>query len=54
VLHEDVPVPEPGEHEVLVKFHAASLNFRDLAITNGEIFCRHHALSSKIVVPSLP
>ena len=37
VLHEDIPVPEPGEHEVLVKFHAASLNFRDLAITNGKL-----------------
>ena len=37
VLHEDVPVPEPGEHKVLVKFHAASLNFRDLAITNGKL-----------------
>lgn len=25
-------IPKPGENEVLVKFEAASLNFRDLAI----------------------
>lgn len=37
VLHGEVPVPEPGENEVLVKFHAASLNFRDVAITNGKL-----------------
>jgi NADPH:quinone reductase-like Zn-dependent oxidoreductase len=27
--------PRPGAHEVLVKFHAASLNFRDLMFANG-------------------
>jgi hypothetical protein len=26
------PVPQVGEHDVLVKMHAASLNFRDLII----------------------
>jgi NADPH:quinone reductase-like Zn-dependent oxidoreductase len=29
-------IPEPGEGEVLVRFHAASLNFRDLAIAAGK------------------
>ncbi|KAI5859809.1 NAD(P)-binding protein [Durotheca rogersii] len=31
----DAPVPKVGENEVLVKLHAASLNFRDLAIATG-------------------
>jgi NADPH:quinone reductase-like Zn-dependent oxidoreductase len=31
-LNEQAPVPEVGEHEVLVRFHAASLNYRDLII----------------------
>lgn len=29
---EDVAIPQVGETEVLVKLHAASLNFRDLII----------------------
>lgn len=29
---EDVAVPRVGENEVLVKLHAASLNYRDLII----------------------
>jgi len=28
----DYPVPEVSESDVLVKFHAASLNYRDLMI----------------------
>ncbi|HUF73613.1 MAG TPA: NAD(P)-dependent alcohol dehydrogenase, partial [Gammaproteobacteria bacterium] len=28
--------PEPGPTEVLVRMHAASLNFRDLAIVRGK------------------
>lgn len=28
----EAPMPKVGENEVLVKFHAASLNFRDLVI----------------------
>lgn len=31
---KDVPVPEPGDYEILVKFYAASLNFRDIMIAN--------------------
>lgn len=31
---QEVPIPEPSEYEVLVKFHAASLNFRDVMIAN--------------------
>ncbi|KAF9247638.1 hypothetical protein CBS147339_9307 [Penicillium roqueforti] len=32
---KDVPVPKPGENEVLVKLQAASLNYRDLTIPKG-------------------
>jgi len=28
-------VPRPGEHEVLVKIHAASLNYRDIMVASG-------------------
>ncbi|MGD9629864.1 MAG: NAD(P)-dependent alcohol dehydrogenase [Pyrinomonadaceae bacterium] len=31
----DRPVPKPGEFEVLVRFHAASLNYRDYMIVAG-------------------
>ena len=31
---QDVPIPHPSDYEVLVKFHAASLNFRDIMIAN--------------------
>jgi NADPH:quinone reductase-like Zn-dependent oxidoreductase len=34
VLGEE-PVPVPGSHEVLVRVHAASLNYRDLVILSG-------------------
>ncbi|KUJ16218.1 NAD(P)-binding protein [Mollisia scopiformis] len=34
-LNMEAPVPEPSDYEVLVKFHAASLNYRDLMITEG-------------------
>jgi NADPH:quinone reductase-like Zn-dependent oxidoreductase len=30
--HEQAPLPEIGDHDVLVKIHAASLNFRDISI----------------------
>lgn len=33
--HSDVAVPELGDHDVLVKIEAVSLNFRDLAIPKG-------------------
>ncbi len=29
------PAPQPGSHEVVVKFHAASLNYRDLMFARG-------------------
>ncbi|PYI00077.1 putative quinone oxidoreductase [Aspergillus ellipticus CBS 707.79] len=32
---QNVPIPSPGDYEVLVKFHAASLNYRDIVIANG-------------------
>ena len=31
-LNEKGSVPELGEHDVLVRFHYASLNYRDLAV----------------------
>lgn len=35
-FHKDTPVPQVGDYEVLVKFHAASLNYRDLIIPKGK------------------
>lgn len=34
-LHDE-PTPSPGGHEVLIRVHAASLNFRDQAILSGQ------------------
>lgn len=34
--HHDEPTPTPTEHEVLVRVHAASLNFRDQVILDGQ------------------
>jgi len=31
-LVEETPVPEIGDHQILVKIHAASLNYRDIVI----------------------
>jgi len=36
VFRKDVPIPPLSDNDVLVKFHAASLNFRDLAIPLGQ------------------
>lgn len=33
---EDATIPQVGENEVLVKLHAASLNYRDLVIPKGQ------------------
>ncbi|KAK1142830.1 hypothetical protein N8T08_007264 [Aspergillus melleus] len=35
LAYGDAPVPKVGENEVLVKFHGASLNYRDLIIPKG-------------------
>lgn len=32
MVYKDAPVPKVGETDVLVKMHAASLNYRDLII----------------------
>jgi NADPH:quinone reductase-like Zn-dependent oxidoreductase len=32
LVYKDASVPKVGENEVLVKLHAASLNYRDLII----------------------
>ncbi|KAJ5580648.1 hypothetical protein VI817_009680 [Penicillium citrinum] len=36
LVFKDAPVPTVGESEVLVKLHAASLNYRDLIIPKGK------------------
>jgi NADPH:quinone reductase len=33
--YEEVPIPEPGPNELLVKVEAASLNRADLALPKG-------------------
>ncbi len=33
----DLPIPEPGPDEVLVRVHAASLNGFDLAVAAGRL-----------------
>jgi NADPH:quinone reductase-like Zn-dependent oxidoreductase len=35
LAHETASLAEPGPHEVLVRFHAASLNYRDLMVVLG-------------------
>ncbi|KAB8074814.1 hypothetical protein BDV29DRAFT_172905 [Aspergillus leporis] len=35
LTYKDAPVPTVGDNDVLVKFHAASLNYRDLVIPRG-------------------
>lgn len=36
LVYKDAPVPKVGEREVLVKLHAASLNYRDLVIPKNK------------------
>jgi len=36
VFRPDVPIPSLSDNDVLVKFHAASLNYRDVAIPLGQ------------------
>ena len=43
----DLPVPEPGPRQVLVKVAACSLNFRDLAIALGTYRCRPSCMSCR-------
>ncbi|KAH8088180.1 hypothetical protein HD553DRAFT_282035 [Filobasidium floriforme] len=35
-LNKEAAIPELGDHDVLVKFHGASLNYRDLVIAKGQ------------------
>jgi hypothetical protein len=35
-FHTEAPLPKPSDYEVLVKFHAVSLNYRDLLIPKGQ------------------
>ncbi|RDH35039.1 hypothetical protein BDQ94DRAFT_177165 [Aspergillus welwitschiae] len=41
----NIPIPTPGDHEVLVEIHAVSLNYRDVEVTKGE-YTHHKATSS--------
>lgn len=34
-FNPETPLPDISDYEVLVKFHAASLNYRDLIIPKG-------------------
>ena len=43
----DEPVPEPAAHEVLVRVHAVSLNYRDLKTVNG-------SYNPKLALPRIP
>lgn len=43
----DEPLPNPGSHEVLVRVHAASLNFRDQAVLS----VAYGAATKKYVIP---
>ena len=44
--YEDVPDPEPGEGEVLIRLRAASLNHLDLWVRKGSRPCRSRASSA--------
>jgi NADPH:quinone reductase-like Zn-dependent oxidoreductase len=35
-FNKETPVPKVSDYEVLVKLHAASLNYRDLVIPKGK------------------
>jgi NADPH:quinone reductase-like Zn-dependent oxidoreductase len=35
-LHKSSPIPQPGPGQVQIKFHACSLNYRDLIISQGK------------------
>ncbi|KAK0625147.1 hypothetical protein B0T17DRAFT_492887 [Bombardia bombarda] len=41
VFHDDAPVPQVGDNDVLVRLHGASLNFRDLIMPKGTYFFVH-------------
>ncbi|PKS08164.1 hypothetical protein jhhlp_005440 [Lomentospora prolificans] len=45
-LHDE-PLPSPGRREVLIRIHAASLNFRDVALLKGQ----YPANTKKNVIP---
>lgn len=45
----DTPIPNPGQYEVLVKFYAASLNYRDITIpkvSKTHLVESHHTAKS--------
>lgn len=44
---QEIPTPEPAAGEVLIKFHAASLNFRDLMVVKG-------AYNPRMKMPAVP
>jgi hypothetical protein len=36
LIYEDIPEPEPGPGETVVRLHAAALNRRDVFVTQGQ------------------
>ena len=48
ILHKSSSIPEPGRGEVQIKFHACSLNYRDLVISTGQ----YPALVKENVIPA--
>ena len=47
---EEAPIPKVGEHDVLVKIHAVSLNYRDLMVATVSIA---HMLLLPLKAPDL-
>ena len=45
----EVPVPKVGDNDVLVKFHAASLNYRDLIIPKVSLCCLKEESSQNVL-----
>jgi len=50
---EDVEISEPGDYEIMIKFHAASLNFRDLMIAEVLPMMSRDRLSKDVYLTSL-
>lgn len=44
-LNNEAPIPALSDNEVLVKLHAASLNYRDLIIPKGTCNSRDRSLT---------
>lgn len=54
LVYKDAAVPKVGENEVLVKLHAASLNYRDLVIPKVWIRKRKYDIFTLIELCTRP